>query len=121
MRFDFALVRRMVPLGVLIGLTASMALAGPNNDSTVSQVSAPISISYARVADADADDSSLHEYSTPEQAQAHCPNDTVVWLNTRTGIWHYAGQRWYGNTRRGAYVCEEEAAAAGDRATRNGE
>lgn len=63
----------------------------------------------------------LEQFSTEEQAQHHCPKDTVVWLNLPTMIWHYSGERWYGRTKHGAYVCEKEAAAAGARATRNGE
>ena len=64
---------------------------------------------------------SAHYFATAQSAQRHCPHDTVVWLNTRSGIYHYAGERWYGNTKYGAYVCEKEAIAEGDRATRNGQ
>ena len=53
---------------------------------------------------------SLQLFYSPEAAQ-----------KTRSGIYHYAGQRWYGRTENGAYVCEKEAIAAGDRATRNGQ
>lgn len=60
-------------------------------------------------------------FATPSGAQRHCPNDTVVWLNTRSGIYHLQGERWYGNTEQGAYVCEREANHAGDRETRNGQ
>jgi hypothetical protein len=60
-------------------------------------------------------------FATEQQAQRHCPADTVVWLNLPTGIYHFKGKRWYGRTRRGAYVCEKEADEAGDRATRNGQ
>jgi hypothetical protein len=63
----------------------------------------------------------LEQFSTQIQAQQHCPKDTVVWLNLPTRIWHYKGQRWYGNTKHGAYVCEKEAAASGARGTHNGE
>ena len=63
----------------------------------------------------------LGQFPSEQSAQAHCPRDTVVWLNLPTMIWHYKGQRWYGRTKSGAYVCEKEAAAAGARATRNGE
>lgn len=59
-------------------------------------------------------------YSTQQTAQDHCPNDMVVWLNLGSGIWHTQGQRWYGATKNGAYVCREEAAAAGDRASNRG-
>jgi hypothetical protein len=59
--------------------------------------------------------------NSQQAAQALCPTDTVVWLNTATGIYHFQGERWYGNTKHGAYVCEKEADAAGDRATENGQ
>jgi len=60
-------------------------------------------------------------FDTEQAAQSHCPADTVVWLNTKTGIWHEKGMRWYGRTREGSYVCRKEAAAAGYRDTRNGQ
>lgn len=63
----------------------------------------------------------LDQFGTETDAAKHCPKDTVVWLNLPTMIWHYKGQRWYGNTKHGAYVCEKEAGAEGARGTRNGE
>ncbi len=64
---------------------------------------------------------SLQLFSTEAAAQKHCPRDTVVWLNTATGIYHESGMRYYANTKSGAYVCRAEADAAGDRDTRNGQ
>jgi hypothetical protein len=60
-------------------------------------------------------------YRTPATAHHHCPRDTVVWLNTPSGIYHFKGERWYGRTKHGAYVCERAANRAGDRAARNGQ
>jgi len=60
-------------------------------------------------------------FATESAAQAHCPKDIVVWLNTNSGIYHEKGMRWYGRTKHGAYVCRREADAAGDRDTRNGQ
>jgi hypothetical protein len=60
-------------------------------------------------------------FASQQQAQLHCPNDVVVWLNIPTGIYHMQGMRWYGATKNGAYVCEKEADGAGDRETRNGQ
>ncbi len=60
-------------------------------------------------------------FGSQQQAQQHCPKDTVVWLNIPTGIYHMQGMRWYGATKNGAYVCEKEADKAGDRETRNGQ
>jgi len=64
---------------------------------------------------------SLQLFASESAAQAHCPRDQVVWLNTNSGIYHEKGMRWYGNTKAGAYVCRKEADAAGDRDTRNGQ
>ncbi len=60
-------------------------------------------------------------FTTEAAAQRHCPNDEVVWLNIPSGIYHLKGERWYGRTKNGAYVCRREADAAGDRETRNGQ
>jgi hypothetical protein len=60
-------------------------------------------------------------FNSEHVAQQHCPNDVVVWLNLPSGIYHLKGERWYGVTKRGAYVCKKEADQAGDRETRNGQ
>ena len=65
--------------------------------------------------------SSIQFFSTEAAAQRHCPSDEVVWLNTKTGVYHEKGMRWYGRTKSGAYVCRKEADAAGYRDTRNGQ
>ena len=67
------------------------------------------------------DGQGLSTFATEDDAQTHCADDTVVWLNLSSGIYHYRGERWYGTTENGAYVCEQEAIAAGDRATENGQ
>jgi hypothetical protein len=63
----------------------------------------------------------LEQFSTEGAAQKHCQGDVVVWLNLPTGIFHFKGERWYGRTKSGAYVCKKAAEAEGDRATRNGQ
>jgi hypothetical protein len=61
------------------------------------------------------------QYPTAQQAQRHCPNDIVVWLNIPTRIYHMPGTRWYGMTKYGAFVCEAAADRAGDRPAANGQ
>jgi hypothetical protein len=63
----------------------------------------------------------LEKFDTEPQAQHHCPKDVEVWLNLPTLIWHTKGERWYGATKNGAYVCREEAAKEGARGSRNGQ
>jgi hypothetical protein len=62
----------------------------------------------------------LHFHSEQE-AKQHCPNDAIVWVNTKTRVYHLKGERWYGVTKNGVYVCRKEADAEGDRMTRNGQ
>jgi hypothetical protein len=57
------------------------------------------------------------EFQTEAEAKGRCPTDTVVWVNTKTGIYHFAGARSYGKTKQGAYMCEADAKAAGRRAS----
>jgi hypothetical protein len=64
---------------------------------------------------------SAARFHSEQEARQHCPQDGVVWLNTKTGVYHLKGERWYGATKDGAYVCRKEADAEGDRMTRNGQ
>lgn len=53
-------------------------------------------------------------------ARAPLPNSTaaskrMVWLNTQSGIYHCPNTADWGTTRRGKYVDESDAAAAGNR------
>jgi hypothetical protein len=59
------------------------------------------------------------EFATEAQARAHCPGESVVWANTRSKVYHRPGSRSYGNTKRGAYMCEKDTASAGIRSAKN--
>jgi len=59
------------------------------------------------------------QFTTETEAKARCPSDTVVWVNTKSHIYHTAGTRSYGTTKQGAYMCEADASAAGDRASKS--
>jgi hypothetical protein len=39
-----------------------------------------------------------NEYSSEAQAKSQCSNDTVVWANTRSHVYHFGGTRYYGDT-----------------------
>ena len=60
-----------------------------------------------------------NQFSTESDARAQCGSDTIVWVNTKSKIYHFAGTHDYGNTKSGAYMCEMDATAAGDRAAKN--
>ena len=63
----------------------------------------------------------IQMYSTEQAVQKQCSSDTVVRLDTNSGIYHIKGERWYGRTQRGAYVCKKKADAASYRETENGQ
>ena len=61
------------------------------------------------------------QFSSEAEAKGRCPGATVVWVNTKgkSHTYHYAGSRWYGTTKQGAYMCEADAGAAGYHASKS--
>jgi hypothetical protein len=59
------------------------------------------------------------QFATEGEAKAYCPRDTVVWANLDSKIYHFSGAHSYGTTKKGAYMCERDTAAAGIRAAKN--
>jgi hypothetical protein len=51
----------------------------------------------------------LTPFRYEEQAQRHCPDDTVVWLDFRKRRYYSKTQKLYGRGYDGSYVCREEA------------
>ena len=72
-----------------------------------------------RAAEARATPTGAGQFTSEAEAKARCPSDTVVWVNTKSHIYHLAGTRSYGTTKQGAYMCEADANAAGDRASKS--
>jgi hypothetical protein len=53
-------------------------------------------------------------YKSEQNARHHCPNDTIVWANTRTHVLYLPGDRHHLHTH-GGYACESQARALGYR------
>jgi hypothetical protein len=52
----------------------------------------------------------------PKTAQSQTEKKEVkVWVNTKSGVYHCPGTRWYGATKQGKYMGECEAIKEGDR------
>lgn len=54
-------------------------------------------------------------FQTEMQAQLHCPDDTVVWLDFPKRIYYVQGQRLYAQGRTSTFVCQKEARSNGYR------
>jgi hypothetical protein len=49
-------------------------------------------------------------------APAPAAGSGMVWVNTETHVYHNEGSRWYGKTKKGKYMSEQDAMKEGDRA-----
>jgi hypothetical protein len=49
------------------------------------------------------------------QAQRHCPQDTIVWLDFGRGRYYLKGQRRYASGNTGSFACRKEARDSGFR------
>ncbi|MFK4724709.1 hypothetical protein ABIE89_005809 [Bradyrhizobium niftali] len=58
------------------------------------------------------------QFADEASAKARCSTDTVVWVNLPSKVYHFAGTKSYGTTKRGAYMCEKEAIAGENRASK---
>jgi hypothetical protein len=47
------------------------------------------------------------------------PGDKIVWVNTRSGVYHFEGERYFGSTQEGKFMSEHDAGAEGNRPRRN--
>jgi len=95
----------------------STAAAAPTAPAGYQQPPAPAPPPFAPTPQVGA--TGAGQFATDAQARARCPSDTVVWVNTKSNVYHFVGRRDYGNTKQGGYMCEVDAKAAGDRAAKN--
>jgi len=62
------------------------------------------------------------DISTPAGARfSQSSESRQVWVNTATGVYHYPGTRWYGNTKQGKFMSEADARSQGYRLAKNGQ
>jgi hypothetical protein len=83
------------------------------------QAPAPAASKSAPAKPATAASTGANQFTTDALAKAHCPTDTVVYVNLKSKIYHFAGHKDYGNLKNGTYMCEKDTAGAGARAAKN--
>jgi hypothetical protein len=59
------------------------------------------------------------QYTAEADAKQKCGAELVVWVNSSTKVYHFAGNRSYGKTSRGAYMCRNQADKTGFHAAKN--
>jgi len=92
---------------------APAATPAPVAPAPVAPASTPTPTKAARVAKVPPAATGAGQFASEAEAKGHCPTDTVVWVNTKSNKYHYAGHRSYGTTKQGAYECEADAKTSG--------
>jgi plastocyanin len=94
-------------LAAVLAVTANIAMARQSaspSSSSASGSTATTQPSTAPRAD---------QFASESQARSHCPGDTVVWVNTKTHVYHFAGNSAFGHTKHGAFMCRADADRSG--------
>ena len=85
--------------------------AGPTGSSTASNTMLDREYGQAR---------SSNQFASEAEARSSCRDGTVVWVNTKSHVYHFAGSPSYGNTKHGAFMCRADADRSGGyRAAKN--
>jgi len=94
------------------------------NASTIDKISPLVTVQASPQAPAPASRAIPSRAETPAATQ---PNNTAanaghgqVWVNLNTKVYHYEGDRYYGNTKNGKYMSEQDAIREGYRASKSG-
>jgi hypothetical protein len=57
--------------------------------------------------------------ATPQSVQAPGGGAGKVWVNTESHVYHKEGSKWYGRTKNGKYLSEQDAIKEGDKPAKN--
>ena len=92
-------------------------ICAPAPEKADSTTASPASSSTIQDATAQSSDSPAS--SAPARPRMSSENrQGMVWVNTDTGVYHRKGSRWYGKTKHGKYMLEEDAIKAGYKAAK---
>jgi hypothetical protein len=103
---------------MLVAFTLAGAAVAQTPSGTPAPGRSPASATTAKARPEPAIDIAATQFKDEAAAKAHCPTDTVVWLNTAGKVYHLPGNRYYGATKKGAYVCKQDADHRGFRVAR---
>ena len=112
--------RTIAKIGSLVTVGAGATAARPAPAAAPASASSSAAASSETRATA-ASKSGAPEAAKPSAASAQAPPAKgMVWVNTATKVYHYEGDRWYGKTKEGKFMNEQDAIKAGYRASKEG-
>jgi hypothetical protein len=104
---ELGIARRTISIGAVLLL----AMAAPALAQTPPSHAAAASPAHPAKARASKSTSlAADQFSSEQAAKAHCPGDALVWVNLAgSKAYHMSGNRYYGKTKHGAFMCQKEA------------
>jgi hypothetical protein len=97
---------------MLVAATSSPVLANAQASTTGTSSAAPASPSQTPAAPATTPKTTKAAGAPSSADIAAAKTAGKVWVNTESGVYHKGG-RWYGNTKKGKFMTEADAKAAG--------
>jgi hypothetical protein len=104
---------RTIVVALVSSLLSSLAMA--QAPATNQPPAAPSSATSTTATRPPATTSASTQFPDEAAAKSHCPTDTVVWVNLSSKVYHLSGTPYYGNTKKGAYICQRDADVSGFR------
>jgi len=113
-------ITEITPLVTPGAATRTPAAAAPAPAPAAPVASAPVAAAPAAAAPTRPVSTTSAPTATTAPATAPVPPPAkgMVWVNTETKVYHREGDRWYGTTKRGKYMNEADAIAAGYHASK---
>lgn len=99
----------LIATAAFLGGTALALAAQPANYTHRSRMAAPSTETSAAAHPG----KSADRFASESEAKAHCGSGTVVWVNTKTHVYHFAGSSAFGHTKHGAFMCQADADRTG--------
>ncbi len=102
---------QMVALGAALVIAASGQVAA---QTPPAHPAATSSLHGKKARPSESSSLATDQFSSEQAAKSHCPSDTVVWVNLAgSKAYHTKGNRYYGKTKHGAFMCQKEADQSG--------
>lgn len=98
---------------------AQTAQTGP--DSSTTHGTSAVSTSRANATNAASKSDRVEQFKMEAEAKSACGSQRVVWANTSSHVLHTAELKYYGKTKRSAYMCEDKATQSGYHMAKTGQ